>query len=102
MNVRKKITRHLLDPFIHGETQQVTVTSGAYAVAVKKQGSTIALFFEEDEDESRTETRTFFVFGTGETIPWDQGSFFTVYVGTVMLCDDTYVAHVYERERVVN
>lgn len=70
------------------------IPEGARFLHCAEQAGSICLWFEVRPDESRTQLRTFRIFGTGDASVDDH----LTYVGTALLSGGSFVFHVYEVE----
>lgn len=74
--------------------RELVLPMGARILSVANQyEKVIALWAEVDPKATQTETRRFYVAMTGEEFVISPSS---VFIGTVLLADGSYVAHVYE------
>lgn len=69
----------------------VTMPKGAKVLCVQMQGSKPCLWAVVDS-EAETETRRFFIRGTGHPMPES----FERYIGTVQMADGALIFHVFE------
>lgn len=76
-------------PLVVTDRQELLVPAGARLLAVQAQYGELCLWAECDTSQPK-ETRTIHVYGTGNPIPDDPGT----YISTVQL--GTFVWHVYE------
>lgn len=97
--MNKSIWKFKLEPSELDFDNKITITMpyGANILTAAGQGDDICLWAEVDNRMSAPTTgRTFEVFGTGHTIPYDMG-IERKYLGTAMIYGGKLVFHVYER-----